>query len=79
MSWYIMDIPFDEVRYPYCIDCVYDKIIWHILCPYWIDSLYDFTRIVRIACIIYHENLFMMFIVSIFGLLNKEEGINKKE
>ena len=63
-----MDIPFDEVRYPYLIDRVYDNILGHIRYPCWIDSLYEFTRIVRVTCIIFHEHLFMMFLVSIFGI-----------
>ena len=47
LSWHMLDIPFDEVRYPYCIDCVYETILWQIWYPCWIDSLYDFTCIVR--------------------------------
>ena len=72
-------IPFDEVRYPYWIDCVYGTIIWHIQYPCWIDSFYDFKRIVRGTCVIFYEHLFLMFIVSIFEMWNKKEGIMNKE
>ena len=65
-------ITFDEVRYPYWIDCVYDTIIRHIRYVRWIDSLYDFMRIVRVTCVILHKNIFLMFLVSIFGIYNKE-------
>ena len=66
-----MDILFDDVRYPYCIDCVYDTIIWHICYPCWIDSLYDFTRIVRVTCVLFREYLFLVFLVSIFVIWKK--------
>ena len=37
------------MRYPYWIDCLYDKIIWNIWYLLWIDSLYYLRRIVCVT------------------------------
>ena len=48
-----MDITFYGVWYTYWIDCMYEKILWHIRYPCWIDSLYEITLIVRVTWVIF--------------------------